>query len=98
MGPIQLTQIYHALLIENENEYDAEFLCLGGSRREVTEHWEWLEMNLLQTLSIFENENDITTFVKGKIQVIIFMTADMRQNHIPVVTFIQQLMCNSTFV
>lgn len=43
---------------------------LGSSRKEITEHWEWLEHNLLQTLSIFENENDITTFVKGKVQVI----------------------------
>ena len=42
---------------------------LGTSRKEITEHWEWLENNLLQTLSIFENENDITTFVKGKVQV-----------------------------
>ncbi|XP_069834736.1 TBC1 domain family member 9 isoform X2 [Dendropsophus ebraccatus] len=46
-------------------------IACGGSRREVTEHWEWLEVNLLQTLSIFENENDITTFVRGKIQGII---------------------------
>nr|DBA28973.1 TPA: hypothetical protein GDO54_009249 [Pyxicephalus adspersus] len=46
-------------------------IACGGSRREVTEHWEWLEVNLLQTLAIFENENDITTFVKGKIQGII---------------------------
>ncbi|KAG9480108.1 hypothetical protein GDO78_011882 [Eleutherodactylus coqui] len=46
-------------------------IACGGSRREVTEHWEWLEVNLLQTLSIFENENDITTFVKGKVQGII---------------------------
>ncbi|KAJ8782394.1 hypothetical protein J1605_010102 [Eschrichtius robustus] len=29
------------------------------------------QLNLLQTLSIFENENDITTFVRGKIQGII---------------------------
>uniref|UniRef100_A0A673YQ86 TBC1 domain family member 9 n=1 Tax=Salmo trutta TaxID=8032 RepID=A0A673YQ86_SALTR len=43
----------------------------GCSRKEITEHWEWLEQNLLQTLSIFENENDITTFVKGKVQGII---------------------------
>lgn len=41
----------------------------GSSRKEITEHWEWLEHNLLQTLSIFENENDITNFVKGKVQV-----------------------------
>ncbi|XP_018418920.1 PREDICTED: TBC1 domain family member 9 isoform X2 [Nanorana parkeri] len=46
-------------------------IACGGSRREVTEHWEWLEVNLLQTLSIFENENDVTTFIKGKIQGII---------------------------
>ncbi|XP_066574485.1 TBC1 domain family member 9 isoform X2 [Amia ocellicauda] len=50
----------------------------GGSRKEITEHWEWLEQNLLQTLSIFENENDITTFVKGKIQGII---AEYNKNH-----------------
>ncbi|XP_042706235.2 TBC1 domain family member 9 isoform X4 [Chrysemys picta bellii] len=46
-------------------------LPLGCSRKEITEHWEWLEQNLLQTLSIFENENDINTFVRGKIQGII---------------------------
>ncbi|XP_066128560.1 TBC1 domain family member 9B isoform X2 [Saccopteryx bilineata] len=43
----------------------------GSSRKEITEHWEWLENNLLQTLSIFDNEEDITTFVKGKIHGII---------------------------
>lgn len=42
---------------------------LGSSRKEITKHWEWLENNLLQTLSIFDNEEDITTFVKGKINV-----------------------------
>lgn len=42
---------------------------LGSSRKEITKHWEWLENNLLQTLSIFDNEEDITTFVKGKIHV-----------------------------
>ncbi|XP_066572781.1 TBC1 domain family member 9B isoform X2 [Amia ocellicauda] len=46
-------------------------IACGSCRKEITEHWEWLEANLLQTLSIFENEEDITTFVKGKIQGII---------------------------
>uniref|UniRef100_A0A663E340 TBC1 domain family member 9 n=1 Tax=Aquila chrysaetos chrysaetos TaxID=223781 RepID=A0A663E340_AQUCH len=46
-------------------------IACGCSRKEITEHWEWLEQNLLQTLSIFENENDINTFVRGKIQGII---------------------------
>lgn len=44
--------------------------CLAGSsRKEITEHWDWLEANLLQTISIFDNDEDITTFVKGKISV-----------------------------
>ncbi|XP_040200924.1 TBC1 domain family member 9B isoform X2 [Rana temporaria] len=46
-------------------------VACGSSRKEITGHWEWLENNLLQTLSIFENEDDITTFVKGKIHGII---------------------------
>ncbi|KAG2456179.1 TBC9B protein, partial [Polypterus senegalus] len=46
-------------------------IACGSSRKEITEHWEWIEANLLQTLSIFDNEEDITTFVKGKIQGII---------------------------
>ncbi|KAM4749662.1 LOW QUALITY PROTEIN: TBC1 domain family member 9B [Rhinophrynus dorsalis] len=46
-------------------------VACGSSRKEITEHWEWLENNLLQTLSIFDNEEDITTFVKGKIHGII---------------------------
>ncbi|XP_043918219.1 TBC1 domain family member 9 isoform X2 [Protopterus annectens] len=46
-------------------------VACGSTRKEITEHWEWLEQNLLQTLSIFETEKDITTFVKGKIQGII---------------------------
>ncbi|XP_016056972.1 PREDICTED: TBC1 domain family member 9B [Miniopterus natalensis] len=46
-------------------------VACGSSRKEITEHWDWLESNLLQTLSIFDNEEDITTFVKGKIHGII---------------------------
>lgn len=46
-------------------------MACGSSRKEITKHWEWLENNLLQTLSIFDSEEDITTFVKGKIHGII---------------------------
>ncbi|XP_033269394.1 TBC1 domain family member 9B isoform X6 [Orcinus orca] len=46
-------------------------VACGSSRKEITKHWEWLENNLLQTLSIFDTEEDITTFVKGKIHGII---------------------------
>uniref|UniRef100_A0A674CY42 TBC1 domain family member 9B n=1 Tax=Salmo trutta TaxID=8032 RepID=A0A674CY42_SALTR len=53
---------------------DSQIFCsiaCGSSRKEITEHWEWLETNLLQTLSIFDNNEEITTFVKGKISGII---------------------------
>uniref|UniRef100_S4RMC4 TBC1 domain family member 9B n=1 Tax=Petromyzon marinus TaxID=7757 RepID=S4RMC4_PETMA len=40
----------------------------GSSRQEATRHWDWLEQNLLQTLSVFETEEDVTEFVKGKVQ------------------------------
>ncbi|CAO2642805.1 TBC1 domain family member 9B [Lemmus lemmus] len=51
-------------------------VACGSSRKEITKHWEWLENNLLQTLSIFDSEEDITTFVKGKIHVTIVEKAD----------------------
>lgn len=53
------------------------FFYTGCSRKEITEHWEWLEQNLLQTLSIFENENDINTFVRGKIQVVKYISINV---------------------
>nr|XP_008103051.1 PREDICTED: TBC1 domain family member 9B isoform X1 [Anolis carolinensis] len=46
-------------------------VACGSNRKEITKHWEWLENNLLQTLAIFDNDEDITTFVKGKIHGII---------------------------
>ncbi|CAN0279380.1 unnamed protein product, partial [Lampetra planeri] len=43
-------------------------IATGSSRQEATRHWDWLEQNLLQTLSVFETEEDVTEFVKGKVQ------------------------------
>ncbi|XP_063314527.1 TBC1 domain family member 9 [Pelobates fuscus] len=61
----------YRILYQSQDSLTCWAIACGSTRREVTEHWEWLEVNVLQTLSIFENENDITTFVKGKIQGII---------------------------
>lgn len=36
---------------------------------EVNRHWDWLVRNLLQSLSIFENKEDLASFVKGKVKV-----------------------------
>ncbi|XP_022105913.1 TBC1 domain family member 9-like isoform X1 [Acanthaster planci] len=47
-------------------------------KREIFVHWEWLEQNLMETLGTFEAEEDITEFVKCKIEslVAVIETAD----------------------
>ncbi|XP_031436328.1 TBC1 domain family member 8 isoform X3 [Clupea harengus] len=43
-------------------------IASGASLEEVKTHWCWLEVNLLDSLSVFENKDDITSFVNGKIK------------------------------
>ncbi|XP_069492814.1 TBC1 domain family member 8 isoform X2 [Ambystoma mexicanum] len=43
-------------------------LACGATLEEISQHWEWLEQNLLHTLSVFDNKEDIASFVKGKIK------------------------------
>ncbi|XP_037673529.1 TBC1 domain family member 9B isoform X2 [Choloepus didactylus] len=61
----------YRILHQTQNAQAYWTVACGSSRKEITKHWEWLENNLLQTLSIFDNEEDITTFIKGKIHGII---------------------------
>lgn len=41
----------------------------GATLEEINQHWDWLEQNLLHTLSVFDNKDDIASFVKGKVKV-----------------------------
>uniref|UniRef100_A0A8D0KIQ0 TBC1 domain family member 8B n=1 Tax=Salvator merianae TaxID=96440 RepID=A0A8D0KIQ0_SALMN len=43
-------------------------IACGATREEITEHWEWLEQNVMKTLSVFDSNEDITSFVHGKIR------------------------------
>lgn len=36
---------------------------------EVNKHWDWLIHNLLHSLSVFENKEDVASFVRGKVKV-----------------------------
>uniref|UniRef100_A0A8C7R846 TBC1 domain family member 8B n=1 Tax=Oncorhynchus mykiss TaxID=8022 RepID=A0A8C7R846_ONCMY len=38
------------------------------STEEISQHWEWLEKNIMRTLSVFDSSDDITSFVQGKIR------------------------------
>lgn len=33
------------------------------------QHWDWLQQNIMRTLSVFDSSEDITSFVQGKIRV-----------------------------
>ncbi|KAF7648041.1 hypothetical protein LDENG_00162920 [Lucifuga dentata] len=69
---------YRILLQTADSQIYWSIAC-GSSRKEITEHWDWLESNLLQTISIFDNDEDITTFVKGKISGIIAEENKLKQ-------------------
>ncbi|XP_005641692.1 TBC1 domain family member 8B isoform X2 [Canis lupus baileyi] len=43
-------------------------IACGANREEITKHWDWLEQNIMKTLSVFDSNEDITHFVQGKIR------------------------------
>ncbi|KAM6151753.1 TBC1 domain family member 8B [Rhynchocyon petersi] len=43
-------------------------IACGANREEITKHWDWLEQNIMNTLSVFDSNEDITNFVQGKIR------------------------------
>ncbi|CAB1352759.1 unnamed protein product [Coregonus sp. 'balchen'] len=43
-------------------------IACGGTKEEINQHWEWLEKNIMRTLSVFDSSDDITSFVQGKIR------------------------------
>ncbi len=44
-------------------------VCTGASLEEISPHWNWLQQNIIRTLSVFDSGEDITSFVQGKIRV-----------------------------
>ncbi|KAM6179767.1 TBC1 domain family member 8 isoform 2-T2 [Erethizon dorsatum] len=46
-------------------------IASGATLEEINQHWDWLEQNLLHTLSVFDNKDDIASFVKGKVKALI---------------------------
>ncbi|GAB5569529.1 TBC1 domain family member 8 isoform X3 [Prionailurus iriomotensis] len=50
---------------------DSNARHVGATLEEINQHWDWLEQNLLHTLSVFDNKDDIASFVKGKVKALI---------------------------
>ncbi|KAJ0061844.1 hypothetical protein NL108_012504, partial [Boleophthalmus pectinirostris] len=43
-------------------------IACGVTKEEIFQHWEWLQQNIMRTLSVFDSSEDITSFVQGKIR------------------------------
>ncbi|KAM3869563.1 TBC1 domain family member 8B isoform 2-T2 [Diretmus argenteus] len=43
-------------------------IACGATKEEIVQHWEWLQQNIMRTLSVFDSSDDITSFVQGKIR------------------------------
>ncbi|KAJ8266473.1 hypothetical protein GJAV_G00130820 [Gymnothorax javanicus] len=43
-------------------------IACGATKEEISRHWEWLQQNVMTTLSVFDSSDDITSFVQGKIR------------------------------
>uniref|UniRef100_A0A672JNZ4 TBC1 domain family member 8B n=1 Tax=Salarias fasciatus TaxID=181472 RepID=A0A672JNZ4_SALFA len=43
-------------------------IACGVTKEEIVQHWEWLQQNIMRTLSVFDSSEDITSFVQGKIR------------------------------
>uniref|UniRef100_A0A3Q3LBM5 TBC1 domain family member 8B n=1 Tax=Labrus bergylta TaxID=56723 RepID=A0A3Q3LBM5_9LABR len=43
-------------------------IACGVTNEEIVQHWDWLQQNIMRTLSVFDSSEDITSFVQGKIR------------------------------
>ncbi|TRY93145.1 hypothetical protein DNTS_021110 [Danionella cerebrum] len=43
-------------------------IACGANLEEISQHWDWLQKNVIRTLSVFDSGEDITSFVQGKIR------------------------------
>ncbi|KAL0963691.1 hypothetical protein UPYG_G00309630 [Umbra pygmaea] len=54
-------------------------IACGAGVEEMNRHWDWLVQNLLHSLSVFENKEDVACFVKGKVKGLIAEEVTGRQ-------------------
>uniref|UniRef100_A0A8D3DZB3 TBC1 domain family member 8B n=1 Tax=Scophthalmus maximus TaxID=52904 RepID=A0A8D3DZB3_SCOMX len=43
-------------------------IACGVTKEEIVQHWDWLQQNIMRTLSVFDSSEDVTSFVQGKIR------------------------------
>uniref|UniRef100_A0A8C9VYY7 TBC1 domain family member 8 n=1 Tax=Scleropages formosus TaxID=113540 RepID=A0A8C9VYY7_SCLFO len=58
----------YRILLQTPGSQVSWVIASGAAAEEINRHWDWLVQNLLQLLSVFENEEDVASFVKGKVK------------------------------
>ncbi|XP_063102311.1 TBC1 domain family member 8B isoform X3 [Cavia porcellus] len=71
-------------------------IACGANREEITKHWDWLEQNIMKTLSVFDSNEDITNFVQGKIRVAITSDSTGPSDNFEVQSLTCQKECSKT--
>nr|XP_012307095.1 TBC1 domain family member 8B isoform X2 [Aotus nancymaae] len=71
-------------------------IACGANREEITKHWDWLEQNIMKTLSVFDSNEDITNFVQGKIRLPISSESTDPSDNFEVQSLRSQKECSKT--
>ncbi|CAG5132488.1 unnamed protein product [Candidula unifasciata] len=58
----------YRILHQTEGSELSYSVAEANNKREIQQHWEWLESNIVNTLVAFENVDDVTEFIKCKIE------------------------------
>nr|XP_046261006.1 TBC1 domain family member 8 [Scatophagus argus] len=67
------------ILLQVPGSQTSWVIASGAAIEEVNKHWDWLVHNLLHSLSVFENKEDVASFVKGKVKGLIAEEVRSRQ-------------------
>ena len=55
---------------------------MSSKFEDILNHWEWIETNLMQTLVNFENESDVTNFIRCKIESLVQVVTDQAAENV----------------
>ncbi|KHN73375.1 TBC1 domain family member 8B [Toxocara canis] len=58
---------------QSDDEQVSIVVAVAVQRKEILENWEWIEKNLMPTLSSFESEADVRRYVLTKIESLVSM-------------------------
>ncbi|XP_059170667.1 TBC1 domain family member 9B-like isoform X2 [Physella acuta] len=58
----------YRILHQTEGSELSYSIAEANNKREIQTHWEWLEVNVVNTCAAFDNDDDVTEFIKCKIE------------------------------